>query len=116
MPYIDVNVSLKFSDQEKDTLKAKLGELISMIPGKTEDVLMVGINDGYTLYFSGQKKEKIAYVNVKLYKQSEFEHKAAFTRKVFEFFENEYGITGDNLFMNFCEYDSWAFRGDLNNK
>lgn len=28
MPYIDVNISKKLSDDEKDVLKAKLGELI----------------------------------------------------------------------------------------
>ena len=43
MPYIDVNVSIKLSDQEKDNLKSKLGELISIIPGKTENVLMIGL-------------------------------------------------------------------------
>lgn len=116
MPYIDVNVSLKLSDLQKDSLKTGLGEMISVIPGKTESVLMIGINDGYTLYFGGEKKEKVAYVNVKLYKQSEFEYKAEFAKRVFEFFETEYGITGDNLFLNFDEYNAWAFRGGLNNK
>jgi len=116
MPYIDVNISKKLSDQEKDVLKAKLGELISIIPGKTEDQLMIGINDDYTIYFSGQKKEKVAFLNVKLYKESKFESKTEFTKKLFEFFEKEYDITGDNLYMTFDEYDAWAFRGFLNNK
>jgi hypothetical protein len=115
MPYIDVKMSIKLSDQNKDDLKAKLGELITLIPGKTEAVLMIGINDGYTLYFSGQKKEKVAFMEVKLFKESAFEFKAEFTRKVFEFFEKEYGITGDNLFLTFGEYESWGVKGALKN-
>lgn len=116
MPYIEVNISKKLSDQEKDVLKAKLGELITILPGKSEDVLMIGISDGYTIYFSGQKKEKVAYLNVNLYKESEFEYKAEFTKKVFGFFEKEYGVTGDNLFMTFREYGCWGFKGVLNDK
>lgn len=115
MPYINVNISTKLSNQEKDNLKSKLGELISIIPGKTENVLMIGINDDYTMYFSGIKKEKMAFLNIKMYKQSEFEYKNELTKKIFEFFEKEFDITGDNIFMTFDEYDSWATRGMLKN-
>ncbi|MHB8061243.1 MAG: phenylpyruvate tautomerase MIF-related protein [Ruminiclostridium sp.] len=116
MPYIDVNISKKLSDSEKDVLKAKLGELISIIPGKTEESLMIGINDGYTMYFSGQKKENVAFLNIKLYKPSELEYKKELTKKIFEFFEKEYAIAGENLYMTFDEYDSWATRGVLKNQ
>jgi len=116
MPYIDVNITKKLSDDEKDILKTKLGELISIIPGKTEDVTMIGINDGYTMYMSGQRKEKLAYLNIKLFKQSEFEYKMELTKQIFEFFEKEFDITGENMYMNFDEYDSWATRGTLKNQ
>jgi phenylpyruvate tautomerase PptA (4-oxalocrotonate tautomerase family) len=113
MPYIDVNISKKLSNDEKDVLKAKLGELISIIPGKTEGVTMIGINDDYTMYLSGQKKDRAAFLNIKLYKPSEFEYKNELTKKIFEFFEEEYDITGENMYMTFDEYDSWATRGML---
>lgn len=113
MPYINVNISKTLSDGEKDTLKAKLGELITIIPGKSESVLMIGINDGYTIYFSGEKKDKVAFLDIRLYKQSDFEYKAEFTQKVFELFEKEYGITKENLFVNFGEYECWGFKGIL---
>jgi phenylpyruvate tautomerase PptA (4-oxalocrotonate tautomerase family) len=113
MPYIDVNISNKLSEKEEEVLKSKLGELISIIPGKTEDVLMIGINDGYTIYFSGQRKEKVAYVNIKLFKEAAFQHKAAFVEKVAQFLESEYGVTANNLFITFGEYDSWGVNGKL---
>lgn len=113
MPYINVNTSKSLANEEKDALKSKLGELITIIPGKTEKVLMIGINDDYTMYFGGEKKEDLAFINVKLYKESEFEYKAEFTKKVFELFETEYGIQSHNIFMSFDEYNSWASRGEL---
>ena len=113
MPYIDVKVTSRLSALEKDTLKSKLGELIAILPGKSEAVLMVCISDDSTIYFSGQEKEKAAFINIKLFKESGFEFKAKFTEKVFEFFEKELKITGDNIFLAFDEYNSWGFGGTL---
>jgi len=112
MPYINVNISKKLNEDDKDALKSKLGALISILPGKTEDVLMVGISDGYSMYFSGQKKDT-AFVEVRLYKQSDFDSKSRFTKEVFKFFEEKFGIDGGSLFLCIAEYDSWGFKGNL---
>ena len=114
MPYIDINITNKLDDKEKDRIKSKLGELITIIPGKNESGLMVGINDGYTIYLAGDKKEKSAYIIVQMYKSSEFEYEAKFTEKVFEFFEEEFGIAKNNLYLNIGERECWGARGTLN--
>jgi len=114
MPYIDVKVTGTLSDAEKDKVKSKLGELITVLPTKTEAGLMVCINDDSTIYFAGQKKEKAAFINIKLYRESGFEYKAEFTKKVVEFFDKEFEITGDNIYLTFDEYNNWGSRGALN--
>ena len=113
MPYIDVKVTNKLSDTEKDKVKSKLGELITLLPGKSEAVLMVCLTDESTIYFSGLKKEKAAFINIKLFKESGFEYKEEFTKKVFEFFDKDLGITGDSIFLAFDEYESWGSGGKL---
>ena len=113
MPYIEVNMSSTLNEQGKETLKATLGELITLIPGKTEGGLMININDNSTIYFAGEKKEKVAYINIKLYKDSEFQYKDMFAKKVFEFFKNEFGIDNNNLYLNFDTYESWGVGGSL---
>lgn len=113
MPYIDVNLTSKLSEVQKDAMKSKFGELITLLPGKTEAVLMVCINDGSTIYFSGEKKDKAAFVNIKLFKESGFEYKAELTAKIFEFFEKDFGVPGKDLFLSFDEYSSWGARGTL---
>ena len=113
MPYIDINITNKLKDREKDIIKSKLGELITIIPGKNETGLMIGINDGYTIYFGGDKKDKSAYITIQMYKSSEFEYEAEFTQKVFEFFEEELGISKNNLYLNFGEHEYWGSNGVL---
>ena len=61
MPFIDSKVTVKMSDDQKETLKNSLGQAITTM-NKTESYLMVGINDGYDLFMGGKKLDKGAYV------------------------------------------------------
>ncbi len=116
MPYIEVTLSKSLNAQEKDQLKSKLGELISIIPGKTESVLMIHINEDASLYFGGEKNDTIAYMVIKLYKESAFEHKAAFAKQVYAYMEQACGVSPDSFFLNFEVHNAWGFHGALNNQ
>jgi phenylpyruvate tautomerase PptA (4-oxalocrotonate tautomerase family) len=113
MPYIDVTISKSLTDPEKDRLKTNLGGLISIIPGKREAVLMIGIHDGTTMYFSGEKKPLTAFLEIKLFKEATMEPKSELAKKIFELFERDLGVARDDLFLTFSEYDSWGSRGEL---
>ena len=41
MPFINSKVSVSMSKEKKDAVKAKLGQAISLVPGKSENWLMV---------------------------------------------------------------------------
>ena len=43
MPFINVKISENLSDTQVDNIKSRLGEAISLIPGKSEAWLMVNI-------------------------------------------------------------------------
>ena len=66
MPFIDCKFSMKLAEEKKESVKKKLGECISIMH-KPESYLMVGIEDGYSLYFAGEALEKGAYVSVSLF-------------------------------------------------
>lgn len=112
MPYIDVKISKKLSEEEKTGLKAKLGELIAIIPGKHEGVMMVGISDGISMYFGG-KEGNTAFVEVLTYKESEQKYKAEFAKAVFEYFEKALDVPGDRLFLNMLGCECWGYKGGL---
>lgn len=112
MPYINIHVSVQLDDDQKNSLKTKLGELITIIPGKSESVLMIGIQDGMSIYFAGEKKERVAFIDVRVYGPAPAPEKAAFTREIFALFSEDLAISGDNLFMTFTESDNWGFKGE----
>lgn len=53
MPFINSKISMKISQEQETELKTRLGQSISIIPGKSESWLMTGFEDGYHLYFRG---------------------------------------------------------------
>ena len=60
MPFINVKISENLSDTQVDNIKSRLGEAISLIPGKSEAWLMVNIQDNCKLYFKGTNDKPTA--------------------------------------------------------
>lgn len=51
MPYIQVKTNIEIKD--KEYLKSLLGQLVTIIPGKSEARLMVSLYEKESLYFGG---------------------------------------------------------------
>ncbi len=112
MPYISVTTSKELTGVERDTIRRELGFLISTIPGKSEAVLMLDIEDGHDMYFAGERRE-CAYVNVALYTAAPFAAKSEFAGAVCEMLEREIGIPSDDVYLTFSEYPNWCWGGSL---
>lgn len=113
MPFINSKISLKLSEEKKEIIKTELGKLISEIPGKSEQWLMVGFNDEYCLYFKGQKKERAAFIEVKIYGTAGRKYKEMLTQKISSLYEKELSITKDNIYIIFQEIDDWGWNGGM---
>ena len=67
MPFINVKISENLSDTQVDNIKSRLGEAISLIPGKSETWLMVNIQDNCKLYFKGTNDKPTAFTDVSIF-------------------------------------------------
>ncbi|MFL0250378.1 phenylpyruvate tautomerase MIF-related protein [Clostridium neuense] len=113
MPFINSKVTVKMDDTKKETLKNELGNLISLIPGKSESWLMVGFEDNYSLYFKGDKKEKAAFVEVKIFGGADKTSKNNLTANICDLFERELQIPKDSIYITIQEIDTWGWNGSL---
>jgi hypothetical protein len=113
MPLIKVSTSLSLDKSQKDAIKSKLGEAITVIPGKSEGVLMVDISDGHTIYFRGEELPKVAHVTLDLYGAADFDAKATYTKKVFEILKETVDLEEDEVFVRIGEYPVWGAGGKL---
>ncbi len=111
MPYINSTLTVKVTEEKKEIVKAKLGEIITEIPGKSEGWLMVSFNDNQTFFFKGDRKEKAAFVEIKIFGKAERKQKEAITAKVCSLFEEELSISKSDIYIVFQEVEDWGWNG-----
>nr|MDD6335770.1 hypothetical protein [bacterium] len=112
MPYVGVTVSKKLADSQKEQLKAALGQAISLIPGKTQSVLMVAILDGQSLYYAGEAQPDCAFVDVRLKGEAEVAYKKSFAQAASRAVKEIGGVEGQ-VFMTFSCFEQWGSDGTL---
>jgi phenylpyruvate tautomerase PptA (4-oxalocrotonate tautomerase family) len=110
MPYIALNTSEKLSSSQKEKIKSGIGRLITVIPGKTEEVTIVDISDGRSMY-TGGKEVPCAYVDLRVYRKADPDGKKRFIEELFVLLDKELGINKDNVYMSVLEFEQWGDHG-----
>ncbi|MDR2528457.1 MAG: hypothetical protein LBD04_05515 [Synergistaceae bacterium] len=113
MPYVGVSTTLSLKQEQKDAVARELGQVIPLIPGKTEAVLMVDVADNHTMYFNGKKMERCAFVDVRCYKSAPFEQNKAFTEAVYKLLKNAAGLEAEEVYVSISELPVWGAKGSL---
>ena len=111
MPFIDSKVSVKITEEQEKELKTRLGQAISLIPGKSENWLMTGFEDDYHMYFRGDNSEPIAYIEVRLFGGP---NKAAFqkmTEEITKIYGEVLGIAPDHMYIKYSATPDWGWNG-----
>ena len=111
MPFINTKVNISISKEDESILKERLGEAISLIPGKSEQWLMLGFEDNARLYFRGDNSDKIAFVEVKIFGG---ENKEAFnnlTGEICKIYNEVLGINSDKIYIKYETTTNWGWNG-----
>lgn len=112
MPFINSKISIKITKTQEETIKSKLGEAISSIPGKSEAWLMVGFEDDYSLYFQGQAYEALAFVEVKLFGKASDDAYQKLTSTICNIYEEVLNIPQDKIYVKYEEASHWGWNGN----
>ena len=110
MPFIDAKISVKATEEKKEIIKSEFGKLMSVL-GKSETYLMVGIEDGYSLWMGGKKLEKGAYVSVSLLGNAPSASYEKLTAEICSLFEKELGISGSSVYVTYHPVSDWGWNG-----
>lgn len=111
MPFINSKVSVSMTKEKKDRVKERLGEIISLIPGKSENWLMVGFEDSYDLYFKGNQDDATAFVEVKIYGGASRDVFQKMTVEICKIFEEELQIPKSRMYIKYEEGEHWGWNG-----
>ena len=112
MPFISFTTNRKLTLQQEKKIKEETGKLITIIPNKTEENLMIHLEDNQIMYFRGQET-KCMMIAVHLFKEASVESKSKFTEELTKTVAEIAGIPVENQYVSFNEYPSWGKNGKL---
>lgn len=112
MPFINSKVSVSMTGQQKETLKQKLGEAISIIPGKSEQWLMLELSDNCDLYFQGNNSLPSAFVEIKVFGSIPADCLDKMTETICGIYEDCLQIKKDRTYVKYEECSKWGWNGN----
>ncbi|MFA6830272.1 MAG: phenylpyruvate tautomerase MIF-related protein [Bacilli bacterium] len=111
MPFINARTTVKIDLSTKEKIKSELGQAIRILPGKSEQWLMVGFQDGYDLYFQGNQNEETAFIEVKVYGKAKSEDYDKLTKRITDIFHSDLKIPSERIYVEYEETPFWGFDG-----
>jgi phenylpyruvate tautomerase PptA (4-oxalocrotonate tautomerase family) len=111
MPYINTKTNVTISKEKETIIKKKLGKAIELIPGKTENWLMLSFEDQCSLYFKGESDKAIAFVEVKILGSSSKTAYNKLTSAITDILQEELDIASDQIYVKYEEVSTWGWNG-----
>lgn len=111
MPFIKAKVSCPISAQQETELKAGMGKAISLVPGKSEDYLLLEFEDSCRLWLRGRNDEPIDYIEAAIFGNEPHYGYDAFTAEVTRLFAKVLGISPANIYIKYEDITAWGVQG-----
>ena len=111
MPYIETKTNITLTDAQKEELKASLGAAIELIPGKSEEWLMLGFADGMTMAFRGDMTAPAAMVEIDIFGKTTSLAYDKMTERVCDELNRVLKIDKSRIYVKYRECDRWGWNG-----
>ncbi len=111
MPYINTVTTKKISQDMKKELTKELGEAITLLPGKSEEWLMLRFEDGAEMAFRGDVEKDAAMIEVALLGKAPADALNNLTARLTQIITEKLGVAGDRIYVKYFETDKWGWNG-----
>ena len=111
MPFIDSKVNVKTTEEQQRELKARLGQAIAIIPGKSESWLMVNLEDDQKMYFRGDDSEPLAFICVNCYGRANEDAFNRMTAELTKIYGEVLGVKPDHMYIKYDASMYWGWNG-----
>lgn len=112
MPFINTKLNQPLTSEKEAILKARLGEAITIFPGKSEYWLMMSFSDNERMWFRGYNNFPVAFVEVQLYGSADHATCSRMTAEICKIFREELGINPEHTYVKYEFVDEWGWNGE----
>ena len=110
MPYIQTTTNVAIPADKAKAIKARMGEVIALIPGKSETWLMLSFHGEESMYFQGSDAP-CAICGVKLYGRGTDAAYEKLTAALTAILREELGLAPDRVYVTYEEISTWGWNG-----
>ncbi len=110
MPFINTKYSGAITAADETEIRSALADAVKLL-GKSETWLMVGFEPNRSLYFRGEKSEKIAFVEVNLYGGASAAAYDKFTAEICGILGRVLGVPADKIYVKYSPTEFWGWNG-----
>ena len=112
MPCIQVKTNVKTDEKSAEQIKKALGASIGHLPGKSEDWLLVSIQDSCRMYFGGDGSRSIAMVEVMILGETIDKAGAGLmTGDITDVLGKTLGIAPTDIYIRYAASPDWGWNG-----
>ena len=88
-----------------------MGKAIELVPGKSEEYLLLEFEDQCRLWLRGNNEEPIAYIEAAIFGNEAHYGYDAFTAEVTRIFADTLNISPDHIYLKFEDIPAWGVQG-----
>lgn len=112
MPYIHIQTQNALEPVRQETVKARLGQAIRCIPGKTEEWMLVAFTTADAMYWGGDK-QPCAFVEIRIWGEARREEYDALAGEVYKILREELDVPPERAYIHFQPGKHWAWNGAM---
>ncbi len=112
MPCIQIKSNVTVDQKAADTIRETLGRAIACFPGKSEEWLLLSIEDQCRMYFGGSSGRPIAMTEVKILGDHVDRRAAeAMTKEVTRVLGATLGVAPRDMYIKYEASPDWGWNG-----
>lgn len=89
----------------------RMGKAIELVPGKSEEYLLLGFEQNCHLYVRGDDNEPIAYVEASIWGNESHQGYDELTYEIARILYEVMDIPPKNIFINYSDIPDWGVAG-----
>lgn len=111
MPFVIARVNVSVSREQEREIKTILGRAIELVPGKSEQYLMLGFEGDYHFWLRGEDSRPAAYIEVSIFGNEGHLGYEDFTREITRAFRGVLDIPPENVYIKYDDISVWGVNG-----
>jgi len=113
MPYINAKLTIKLDNEQKEELQHIFLSLMSDVFNKPTSFVMTNIEDNTELRMGDKKLEKGAYIEIKLFGNTNKSACNVFSKKICESLDKKYDIASESVYITYFPVDLWGWNSQM---